>query len=656
MISIDDDDLIAWDSSNGKRLWHERMSFEGGIRVSAAGYGIQPLAITPDDGKLITPAGRGKVAFWDVDKGEPAAIEVDLPTAPKSIDISPDGKLLALGTNRQLLVCDRMGKEVYRIENPSQPLAQRVNDRDRMKFGGDFSYGKFSPDGNLLALVHSSKPNTIQLFEATTGAGVREIEGGNRIVRMQFSPDSKQLVATERDISARLYDVQTGERLWEYVIKPPNAAESYTSAVAFRPDAKQIAVGAPVGSDYSIRLLDAKSGKETAILSGSQWKPWTLQYRSDSGVLYSSGWDGVIRLWDLSSNEQLPPPGGSRASSICAMSRDGKHLAFADDTRQIHLVDVASGKTLRKFSEADVGWGQVVFSFDGKRLAAGGKSDLRVHVIIWDLDTQEKLHHWDWAKGRDTHSGVNALSFSRNGERIAAAVFRQDAAYVWDLPTDQQMAKVKHTDVYGMDIDAMGKTMVTGGWDKTLRVWDCDLGVELGSRVVEDDDQDTRMYGVKLSNDQSMIATIDMTSSIRLYDRELKPISKIQDAGWFTYGALMFSPNDLWIGVGSGRGAELFDVHSGTKVWTVSEHDEYIYTVDFGPRNSTFLSGGSDGVCYLWDLQTDMPVPANGEAPFDFDALHRQLVGSSPEKSFAAYQSLLRAPEQASRISRGEAA
>ena len=118
-----------------------------------------------------------------------------------------------------------------------------------MKFGGDFCYGRFSPDGKLLALVYSSEPNTIQLFEATTGTEVRKIEGGNRIVRMEFSPDSSQIVATERDISARLYDIQTGERLWEYVIKPPNAAESYTSDVAFRPDGRQIAVGAPIGSD-----------------------------------------------------------------------------------------------------------------------------------------------------------------------------------------------------------------------------------------------------------------------------------------------------------------------------------------------------------------------------------------------------------------------
>ncbi len=647
VLSIDEDDLIAWDSANGKQLWRKPMEFKGGIRVSAAGYGIRPMAITPDDGTLVTPAGRGSIAYWDVANGESTLVEVDAITSPKSIHVSPEGTLLALGTNQMLLVCDRQGREVFRKENPDQPLAQRVNHQDRMMFGGDFSYGMFSPDGSLLALVNSSKPKTIQLFEATTGEEVRIINGTDRIVRMAFSPDSKRLAATERDISARLYDVQTGEELWEFTIVPPNAAESYTSDIAFRPDGKQIAVGAPIGSDNRIRLLDAASGKETGDLTGSQWKPWTLQYQADSTILYGSGWDGVIRKWDLTSERQMPPPGGVRASGVCATSRDGKHLAFADDRQQLHIADVKSGVSLKTFDAAGIAWGQVVFSHDGTRLAAGGSKDLEVHIFVWDLATQAELHHWKWNKGRDTHSDVEALCFSENGERIAAAVFRQDAAYVWDLPSDRQIARLKHVDVYGLDLDATGHTIVTAGWDKAIRIWDCQIGRELTSLTVEDNGEDTRMYGVKISNDQSMIATVDMANAIRIYDRDLNPISTIQDAGWFTYGTLQFSHNDLWIAAGSGRGVEVYDIESGLKLWAAMEHEEYVYTVDFGARDRSILSGGTDGVCYVWDLQSDPTNELAGDAPLDDEQLYEQLIGSHGVRSFLAYQRLLESPERA---------
>ena len=652
VFSINEDFLIAWDAESGKQLWREPFEHQQGIRVGAAGYGVNTLAVTPD-GKLVSPAGPGRVFLWRPTRNKDSAnyevLKVGIVSPAKSIDVSPDGKLLAVGTNRVLIVCDRSGTEKYEIANPNQLLKNHI-DGDRMTFGGDFSYGKFSPDGKILAVVHSSKPNTIQLFQATTGEAIGEIEGKNRIVRFAFSPDSRQIAATERDISARLYDVATRKQVWEYVIVPDRGGESYTSDIAFRPDSKQIAVGAPIGNDYRIRLLDAKTGKETGSLSGSGWKPWTLQYKSDSSVLYGSGWDGVIRRWDLATNEMIPLAKGVRAEATCAMSRDGELAAFTDDLKNIHLVAVATGETIKQFAEPGVGWGQVIFSHNGTMLAAGGDSDKKVHTLVWDIESGKKLHHWDWEKGKDTHSGVEALAFSKNGKRLGVAVFRQDAAYVFDLPNDLRLAKIPHKDVYGLDIDAEGATLFTAGWDKHIRVWDAVGGKELQSLKVEAPpgegdqlqwfDKDTRMYGIKLSNDESMLATVDMTRSIRFFDRELRSISRIRTKGSFTFGTLQFSRNDLWFGIGTGR-LQIFDIASGTELWSPPrEHEEYVYNVDFGARDTSFLSGGTDGVCYLWDLH-----PADDPRKLSVETIKQlcdDLVDWNCVKAFKAYQTMAR--------------
>ncbi len=491
----------------------------------------------------MTGAGPGQIAFWNPATGEFQKILVPQGMQSKSVAVSPDSNLIALGDASQLIVCNREGKEIYVIQNqPTAPLYSRDADRDRLKFGGDFSYGRFSPDGKLLAIVNSEKPNTIQMFEAATGVPIHDITGKDRIVRMDFSPDSHHIVATERDIAARLYDVSSGEQQWEFVIPPAGRAESYTSAVAFRPDGKQIAVGAPIGPDNTIRLLDSTTGQETARLTGSAWKPWTFQYTDNSQMLFGSGWDGAVRRWDLSTNQQLPRPGGVRASSICAMSGDGKHLAFADDEQQIHLVDLPSGKTITKLHLDGATWGQVVFSDDSTLLAGGAASNDDVHVAVWDVASADIRHNWKWPKGNDPHSNVEALSFSANGNRIAAAVFRQSAAFVWDLSTDQQITQVKHPEVYGMDIDATGTTLITAGWDKYIRVWNCKTGLEAKSHLAQGKggkrgEDDPRMYGVKLSHDESFIATVDMSSSIRFFDRDLNPISVINDVGQFVYGS-----------------------------------------------------------------------------------------------------------------------
>lgn len=654
VVLLETDRLITWDAATGKELWRKNLALQdGGVRIGAAGYGVQPLGIIPETGEFVTGAGPGQIAFWNPATGEFQKILVDHGMTSKSVAVSPDSNLIALGDANQLIVCNRKGQEIYVIRNePAAPMVFGGDDRDRLKFGGDFSYGRFSPDGKLLALVNSEKPNTIQMFDAATGTPIREITGKDRIVRIDFSPDSHHIVATERDIAARLYDVASGEQQWEFVIPRAEGAESYTSAVAFRPDGKQIAVGAPIGPDNTIRLLDPKTGEETARLTGSAWKPWTFQYTDDSRMLFGSGWDGAIRRWDLSTNQQLPRPGGVRASSICATSGDGKHLAFADDEQQIHLVDLASGKTTTKLHLEGATLGQVVFSDNGTLLAGGAASDDHVHVIVWDVASADVRHNWKWPKGKDPHSNVEALSFSSNGNRIAAAVFRQSAAFVWDLSTNQRLTQVKHPEVYGMDIDATGTTLITAGWDKHIRVWNCDTGLETKSHLVEamkgekPARDDTRMYGVKLSHDESFIATVDMTSSIRFFDRDLNPISVISDVGQFAYGALQISHNDLWIGIGSSDGSvKVFEVATGEKVWSTDNHEKHVYTVDFGARDRTILSGAEDGVCYLWDLRAGIELTDDTPA-----VLFKNLMGSDAAAAYSAFRGLAETPGDTTKL------
>ena len=110
-----------------------------------------------------------------------------------------------------------------------------------------------------------------------------------------LAQNGKRIVATERDVAVRMYSTETGKPVWSREIPPAKNAESYTSAVAFSPDGKTIAAGAPVGPDESIYLLDAATGDVAGKLSGHGWKPWALAFTSDSKMLYSAGWDGVVR-------------------------------------------------------------------------------------------------------------------------------------------------------------------------------------------------------------------------------------------------------------------------------------------------------------------------------------------------------------------------
>ncbi len=432
--------------------------------------------------------------------------------------------------------------------------------------------------------------------------------------------------------------------MWERIFSIPGLDERYTSDVLYSPDGKSLAVGTAIGEDYRIQLLDPKNGESRGELKGHTWKPWTLQFNSSGDRLYSAGWDGVIRVWDLAKKEQIRVENSERASGVCTMSPDGKTLAFADDAGAVHLVDSQTGARQRTFDLPDVVFNQLVYSSDGTKLAGGGSNPTDVQVYVWDAATGAQLHHWQWPKGRDVHSTVESLSLSADAGRLAAAVFRQSKCYVFDLPSDKQIAELPHRQVYGLSLHPDGQLLATAGWDRTIRIWNCDDGNCLKELQVGNNKQgDTRMYGVVFSPDKQRLAALRMDRAVGVYDTELNPLFEFDIKHNAVFGSFQFSKNGLWIAVGAMDGTvSIFDASSGELLWDRAKHDSYVYNVEFGPEDRTLLTGADDGVDYLWDLNSEIT-----DVPVNWTDLAQNVVGPDAMVAFAAFQFLAEHPDEA---------
>ena len=239
------------------------------------------------------------------------------------VDLAPDGKTAALGSSAGVTVCNLDGTILFEIANqPKQPL--KFDNNDRLTFHGDYSCGVFSPDGKTIAVLTSDAPESLRLCQANDGKEVMRIALKAKLVRMAFSPDGKQIAATERDNAVRLFDFANGNEVWSHTVKLDNPYENYTSAIAFSPDGKTLAMAA---TDNRVHLLDPAKGDEVAALVGHSWYPWALAFTSDSKMLYSSGWEGTIRRWDVASQKQLGLPQGMRhRSSIQCRQMEGGWL------------------------------------------------------------------------------------------------------------------------------------------------------------------------------------------------------------------------------------------------------------------------------------------------------------------------------------------
>jgi hypothetical protein len=131
-----------------------------------------------------------------------------------------------------------------------------------------------------------------------------------------------------------------------------------------------------------------------------------------------------------------------------------------------------------------------------------------------------------------------------------------------------------------------------------------------------------------------VLATAQLDGKVRIWNaNDMTPLREFKLKSRFSYGAIAFSPDGAWLATGAQNGdVTLWDPSTGAMVWDVGRHQGNLYTVGFGRDSRTLLTGGDDGVDYLWDLRPLKKAEFKNAAEA-WDAL-------AGEDSSAAYQAM----------------
>jgi WD40 repeat protein len=355
---------------------------------------------------------------------------------------------------------------------------------------------------------------------------------GGPVYFVGFDADGKQLVTASLDGSFRVWEVASGKQV--HTLNRPTEA--------------------PAGAALRARRANLRAG---AIYP--QASPTSVVLSPDRKSFVAPYGDGTIRTWDIASGKEirkvgklvedadakvLAPEGLGwlYASNGLAVSPDGKMLATRESDHIIRLMDVATGKELRRLGKATdeqqtqvpyygaVGNG-LAFSTDGKMLAAINttlQQDNRGTVTVWDVETGKELQRIQGGQG----SLSGRLAFS--AETVAVS-WADRTLRLYEAATGKEIRqlgeKQDNVVINTLAFSPDGKILATraAGSSPAIRLWEVATGKELrhfgelpasfGENVyLSNTGNGNTCPTIGFSADGALLAEALPTNTVRLWD------------------------------------------------------------------------------------------------------------------------------------------
>ncbi len=252
-----------------------------------------------------------------------------------------------------------------------------------------------SADGLRLATVGGDSQVRIWDFAANRLLTVYHGHVGSTVNALAWSPTPYLLASAASDGTIHVWDTTTGQVLIIYSGHTGNV-----NSLAWSPGPSsasghgyRIVSG---GEDTSVQTWEASTGRTTALYRGEfvkvtsvAWSPSTYiapsspdapsNQRNSSRVACGRE-DGMVQMWDTTTDREVLSYRYSAPLSIVAWSFDGTRFAYASNDKTIQVWDTTTNLKLITFSHT-ASPRVMAWSPDGKYIASGG-GDTTIQVWV----------------------------------------------------------------------------------------------------------------------------------------------------------------------------------------------------------------------------------------------------------------------------------
>lgn len=328
----DDEHIALWNPDTGELLslirWENHQAGNGFVRFLP-------------DGKFVTVSRTG-YAIWDTSKGW-QVLGQSFDRSARSVSVTPDGRFLA-AADQTIEVWDlAAGERIHEITDTPQGRRGYMS-VDLHPAGTHVAAADWTSEVRVWNLDTSEVAQKLHILKNATHGHVR------------YSPTGRYLALGQR-FGGAVVDSKQDPR-WCHLI---NGGGEPT----FSPDGTLVASSRELGEIY---VTDITTGEQIHVVPGHGEQATSLAFSPDNRLLFSSGADSTVLVWDLKSCPRFDPGPDDRANDETESERTtvpSYGLDFENSLSGPGGVDVALSPALDHIRYADGVRGRAV-ELDGE--------------------------------------------------------------------------------------------------------------------------------------------------------------------------------------------------------------------------------------------------------------------------------------------------
>lgn len=420
---------------------------------------------------------NGPFKKYDLTSGKLLKVFEDDVDYASGISVSPDGKLIARSTEKDVKIFDATSGTV---------VASRA-----AKGNADFHRIAFYGNNQLLITCDDNKTynwtfEQDQVAVELTGFLNERDNGGlnydpnfywesaiAKYVRFKNSvllgKDGKTLIKGKFGKKVKQWDIATGKSVMEF-----NGHKKAVLCYDLSKDGKKLLTG---GGDGTIILWDMKTGDSLKVIRSYNEPIFDIHFNEDESKCLSSGWDATMKMHDLRTGERIWYHDFKSYAAYCLLfDREENYVITGRLDNSIELWETDTKTVVRNF----VGHTDIISSL---RLSAGNQTLLSASwdgtVRLWDI-----------------RSGLMLRKFKGHRGPVYAAIFSSDEKLIYSAGADRRIilsetssGKVLRTfeghqaEVTSLLLSADNKMLVSHSVDGVTKFWDLGSGKEFFEHI-----------------------------------------------------------------------------------------------------------------------------------------------------------------------------